>query len=84
MICCFLAVFSLTLPGLANNWHAGSAANLVCSDCHLMHISGYTKLLSQDTINNLCTMTGCHDGGTGSSNTAPDVIGTAKIGRAHV
>ena len=85
-----LALLCLAPAGLwAANYHAG-IANLHCAECHVMHAShdgvtygggafsptGFPALLKGQTVNELCLS--CHDGGTGTAGTAPDVAGPAS------
>ncbi|RMF83893.1 MAG: hypothetical protein D6736_20440, partial [Nitrospinota bacterium] len=82
-------IFFWTGLGMAGDYHVGS--QLICSDCHTMHASAQHKYdgsagspwtlggsapynyLLIDTGNNVCLS--CHDGGSESGDTAPDVRG---------
>jgi len=70
------------------DYHVGNG--LHCSDCHIIHASrrgiayggglpnptGYPSLLRAATASELCLT--CHDGGSGTGDSAPDVSGAAS------
>lgn len=82
-----LAALALTTCAVAGDYHKG--ANLLCSDCHIMHASkdgtdygtggptnpaGFGRLLKGGSVNALCLT--CHDGDV----EAPDVVGSGTAG----
>ena len=80
---------SVGSPARAGDWHIGNDG-MICSDCHVMHGSrrgiaygggmpnptGYPSLLKAATPSELCLT--CHDGTSGSDDSAPDVAGAAS------
>lgn len=78
----------------SGDYHIGNG--LHCSDCHIMHASrngiayggglpnptGYPNLLRAATTSELCLT--CHDGGSGTGDSAPDVMMAAPYETASV
>jgi len=92
-----MTALGLLAPGApvsGGDWHIGN--QLHCSDCHVMHASrrgigyggglpgptGYPKLLRASTASELCLT--CHDGGSGTGDSAPDVMSAAPYETASL